>query len=110
MTEALQELCRHLAAAKQTRSAEGAPFTFADVEPAVRILVEEHAAELPRRISGSKVTKRDGQHETEVLKNFFRLVRELDRQYRYEMEELRKAAGAKVKTVYLPASALNPEQ
>jgi hypothetical protein len=104
MTEALERLCRHLAAAKETRSAEQAPFTFADLEPAVRILVEEHAAELPRRISGSKVTRRDGQHEAEVLKNFSRLVRELDRQYRHEIEELRKAAGAKVRTVYLPAT------
>jgi hypothetical protein len=103
----LERLVALLAAAK-ARASEQEPFTFAALTEAVRLLVEEHAAALPRRISGSKITKRDGQHEVEVLKNFARLIRELDRQYRHEMGELRAAAGAKVRTVYLPAK--HPEE
>jgi hypothetical protein len=101
----LERLCVLLAAAK-ARASEQVPFTFAELGEAVRILVEEHTAALPRRISGSKISKRDAQHEAEVVKSFARLVRELDRQYRHEMEELRKAAATKSRIVYLP---INPE-
>jgi hypothetical protein len=68
MMSVLERLCTLLRETKETRTAEHAPFTFGELEPALRIVVEERSAELPRRISGSKISRRDALYEAEVLK------------------------------------------
>src|SRR5215813_9430504 len=98
-----ERLVDYLRQAKAAKSL-GESFSYADFFAALRKLKDELPALHAQLIIRGQLSKLDARKEAETLKELFMLVRSLNDRYQTEVEELRTAASAKVKTVYLPAT------
>jgi hypothetical protein len=106
MTSLLERLCGLLREAKDAKGEQA--LSYADFMESVKKLRADLSGVHARLVMGSRLTKRDAATEAEVLKEFYTFVRGCNNQCMRELEELRTAAGAKVKMVYLPAK--HPEE